>query len=362
MPDFEFLFRAEAGPERKTFTLDTDAALGSQIQAILAELERGGVLLRGGIEDHLAVYWDGHELDPSGTPRELGIGPGLPIEVRMVRAGQAALGPEPPANRFFPRGAYASALLGFLGGALAWFGGTVLPDLGGLVATYSRLDVAVGAGIGATIGALVLGGASMRRTGVAVTGAGVGLGLGALGGVLGAAVGTLLVGPFFVQRVLAWALLGAALGGILGLHWWSKDRRRVLDGAAYGVVAGALGGALLHVPGPSEVWWAFALCLLGAAIGVGLELPSAWRSSGVVELVKRGGSEVGVLSLREWTMRPGERHTLGGTVRLTANELTLEAVPLPGRDPSPPRTLRNFDTLEVDGLEYLFRRMAPPGE
>ena len=213
MPAFAVEFLTEEGPRRAQFTLDPERELGPQVRQVLEELRQHGMVVAGAPGDELTVLWNGRELDLGATPAALGVTPQRALDIRMRPAVRPAPPPAPAAIpsvrvRRFTRGAYAGILTGMAGGLLGWGASAWVRDLGPLLSTYTRLDLLVGAVLGAAVGVAVLGGGALRRQERVLPAAALGALLGAAGGGGGAALGLaasglVADGAFRAGRILA---------------------------------------------------------------------------------------------------------------------------------------------------------------
>jgi len=370
MPAYFIEFTTERGPQRVQFTLDEHRPLAQQVAQVLEELRLQQVIILGGHADRLAVYWRGDEMDTGRTISQLGINPNAAIEFRMV--GPRRERPEPPPRGFFPRGAFASALLGAGGGALAWWTGGWWTDLGPIVNRYDRLDLVTVVALGTLVGGLVSLGAALRERRSAAGWLLAGLGLGALGGAFGAALLIVVsrrilvpsLGTFVALRAAGWAVAAAAIAAAIGLLWFGRDPRRIGEGAVLGGIAGAAGGLLVYLPGAVEAWHLAGMALAGAGIGLGLVWPALRRAVAVVELVDVGGRRVGLTNLREWGLRHGDTVPLSPRMGVVCTAGGCRAIPhgrvaasIGGHEVRGTVDLRNEDMIEIDGLAYRYRRV-----
>ena len=375
MPAYAVEFTTERGLQRTQFTLDDDRPLGAQIRQILEELRGTGVVISGAAEDELSVVWGGRDLDTTQAPQQLGISPQRTIELHMKRAARAVK--VPAIAPFVPRGAYAAAVSGLAGALIAWLICSTITDLSDALPTYARLDLAVGGMLGAFCGGFVAGSDALRRNANVALGALLGAGLGLVGGVAGGAAGAGLGGVlaprlspalFVLTRILAWAVLGGAIGLTLGMRWWQDDERRTVDGAGWGVAAGAVSGVLYSLPGPSEFWQALAFAVVGAGVGAGVCAPSLRRSIAILELERGGKGRIGLTRLREWGMGSGASVSLerdgGEAASVVCEGARCRVVPVAGaggvrvsgKSVSAPTELVNEDRIAIGDAQYRFRR------
>ena len=375
MPAYAVEFTTERGLQRTQFTLDDDRPLGPQVRQILEELRGTGVVISGAAEDELSVVWSGRDLDTAQTPQALGISPQRTIELHMKRPVRAAK--VPALAPFVPKGAYAAAVSGMTGALLAWLIVSTITDLSDALPTYARLDLAVGGMLGAFAGAFIGGSDALRTRTSIPLGALFGFALGLAGGVVGGAAGAGLGGVlaprlspsgFPLARIVAWAVLGTAVGLTLGMRWWQNDERRTADGAGYGALAGVIAGAVYSLPGPSEYWQALPYSIQGAAVGAGVCAPSLRRSIAILELERTGSARIGLTRLREWGLSSGASVALerdGSAVASVVCEATrCRIVPVTGgggvlvagKAVSAPLELVNEDRIGIGDAQYRFRR------
>jgi hypothetical protein len=368
MPAYFVDFTTPDGPRRLRFTLDADRPLGAQVHQILEEMRQRGVVLVGGPRDELGVYWNGADLELDRSPDVLGVTPDRALELRMrprpLRA-RPAPPPEPPVTPFFPPTAYAAPIAGAAGALAAWGAAAVLlADLGPWLPTYRALDGAAAALLGAGVGAAVRALAARRLGGRAWLAAAIGLAAGALGGGVGATLGTgigaVLDPGYLLRRAILWALAAASIGAALGAL--DARGRRVLDGAVAGAAGGAAGALLFSLAGPAEFWQALAFAVAGAALGSGLHTPALRRAHAVLgtEGDERGRMEP--FRIRQWALEDGRAVALhGATVRCRGGRCELAPGEMPvrvgGVPLDAPRELRNGDVVEVDGARLRFRRL-----
>jgi hypothetical protein len=373
MPTYNIDLVTERGLERVPFTLDDDRPLGPQLRHVLEELRQQGIVLKGGPEDELFVAWNGRSLDLQQAPETLRIAPLYSIELRMQRrTGPKAVRPEPPAKPFLPKGAYIGLVAGLSGGAIAWLVGSLFTDLGTVLVSYGALDLTVAAILGGFVGAAILGFAALRRNEAAVAAVAIGLLLGALGTTFGALLGLLAAGlgglggsrqGFVVARLLVWGLAGGFGGLVLGARWFGRDRGRLVDGLLFGVGAGALGGLIMSLPGPTDLWQLIAFVLVGSGLGYGLSRPA--RALGMVELETVSGGSVGLLRHREWEVLDNEANAFGRRFQVRARQGQLAIAPtgqggdravLAAQPITGPTDLLNDDVVVLGEHQFRFRR------
>ncbi|CAA9310695.1 MAG: hypothetical protein AVDCRST_MAG68-1191 [uncultured Gemmatimonadetes bacterium] len=365
MPAYSIDFATETGPRRLRFTLDTDRPLGAQVQQIVEEMRQHDVVLSGGPGDELAVTWNGIDLQLDRSPGALGVTPDRALELRMRPRVAPAAAP------YFPRSAYAAPVAGVTGALAGWVAASALTDLGPWLASYRALDVAAGALLGAGTGLGVRAGAALRR-GARVWLAGAsGLLVGAAGGgvgtMLGIWLGVVADPGYLVLRVMAWVAVAAGIGAALGMA--EAGARRGVDGAVYGISAGAAGAFLFSLPGPAEFWQALAFAVVGAALGSGLHTPALRRAHAVLgSEAERGWMTL--FGIREWVLEDGGSAPLFGTrggspaavVRCDSGQCQVvlaggAAVRVGGLPLQGARPLRDADVVELDGNSLRFREI-----
>lgn len=180
---------------------------------------------------------------------------------------------------------YYNAIFGAIGGLLGWLlVGSVSTGNWNILLAYAF----VGAGVGLAIGALtgMVDGAVVKRSPRrALIGAVLGAAAGLVSGVLGLLIGEgvfLLIGGGIIGRALGWLLLGLFLG--IGEGVVSKSVKRASYGAIGGTLAGLLGGLLYE--GMTQVFLkrgdtvqmivgAIGLMLIGASLGAIIPLTIA---------------------------------------------------------------------------------------
>ncbi|HEX8363405.1 MAG TPA: hypothetical protein VF613_25010, partial [Longimicrobium sp.] len=297
MPAYSVDFATPAGPRRLRFTLDPDRPVGAQVHQILEEMRQHGVVLSGGPGDELAVVWNGIDLQLDRSPDSLGLTPDRALELRM-RPRRA-----PPAEPYFPRTAYAAPLAGATGALAGCLAASTLSDLGPWIATYRALDVAAAALLGAGTGLGVSTAAALRRGARVWLGGASGLLVGATGGgvsaMLGIRLGVVLDPGYLLLRVMVWVAIAAGIGAALGTL--EAGARRALDGAVYGITAGAAGAFLFSLAGPAEFWQALAFAVVGASLGSGLHTPALRRARAVLGT----DGDMTLLRIREWSLDDG---------------------------------------------------------
>ena len=380
---------SDARPQQRRFTLDDDRPLRPQVEHVLAEMERAGLVLRGGPADELAVRWGGQEVDAARTPAQLGVTPDRAVELRMQRrrvpltVAPAPPPPEAPATRFVPRGVYAGAALGAAGAWTAWtVAGAVADgsaDGAGLFGASTGLDGIAAVLFGLLVGALTGAGTARRADGSTAGGAGLGAGAGAVAAFVWTGIVALTVDrgrdgashaaatplAAILVRAVLWALLGAvvAAGVTLATARWTVPAGRfaaALRAAAWSALAGIVAGLLPALPGPVELWTALAASVAGAGVGAAAAWVALRRAVGVLTLEARGERGPGVLSLREWTLADGRTAAIPDATGAPASLVTVVGLAVTQADApgAPGRPIRQEDRLTVGGMRYRFRRLA----
>ncbi len=364
MPAYSVDFATPTGPRRLRFTLDPDRPVGAQVHQILEEMRQHGVLLSGGPGEELAVVWNGIDLQLDCSPDALGLTPDRALELRMRPR------PVQPAVPYFPRSAYAAPLAGATGALAGWVVASNLTDLGPWLPTYRELDVAAAALLGAGTGLAVSAAAALRRGARVWLGGASGLLAGAAGGgvsaMLGIRLGEVLDPGYLVLRVMVWVAIAAGLGATLGML--EAGARRALDGAVYGITAGAAGALLFSLAGPSEFWQPLAFAVVGASLGSGLHTPALRRARAVLGSDGEDRGPMTLLRIREWSLDEGSAVPLfcastaspAAVVRCEDGRCQLSpvsntAVRVSGLPLQNPRPLHHADVVELEGVTLRFR-------
>ncbi len=360
MPSYVFEVASEQGVQRHSFTLDDDRPLGPQITQVLEELRQRGVVLRGGRDDALGVFWSGRELDLSKRTAEQGVTSAHPVELRMRERVVVAL---PTVDTGVPKGVLATAAWGYAGGFAAWLASGVWTDTGALLSSYARLDLAMMALLGGVVGASVLAGSALRTRGSIALALGAGLILGAAGAVASAAGAVLLAGAvslrgFVVLRVLGWSVAAALSSVLLSIQVTGLEARRSSESLAIGLLSGAVAGVVFGLPGPSELWQAVACLAWGTGVGIAACGPALWHAEAIVEAAPRRRAP-GVVGLREWAVDARRPVSLGGArVAWQGGRLALHppatGVSVSGKRVTAPLYL-DGGPVSLDGSDYLIR-------
>jgi hypothetical protein len=368
MPAYSVDFATPAGPRRLRFTLDADRPVGAQVHQIIEEMRQHDVVLSGSPDDDLVVAWNGIDLQLDRTPAALGLSPDRAIELRM-RPRPAPL----PIPAAFPRSAYAAPLAGATGALAGWLAATTLTDLGPWLPTYRALDVAVAALLGAGTGCGVRAAAALRRGGRVWLGGASGILVGAAGGgvsaIGGIRLGVVLDPGYLVLRVMVWVAIAAGIGAALGAL--EAGARRALDGAVYGISAGAAGALLFSLAGPAEFWQALAFAVVGAALGSGLHTPALLRARAVLGSDGDDRGRMTLFRIREWALEDGSAVPLFGAAAGSPAAVVhcdvgrCQLTPTAGGAPvrvsgvplQAPRPLRDADIVEIGGMSLHFREI-----
>ena len=380
---------SDARPQQRRFTLDDDRPLRPQVEHVLAELERAGLVLRGGPADELAVRWAGHEVDAARAPSALGITPDRPVELRMQRRRAPVIvappppRPEAPPTRFVPRSVYASAALGAAGAWAAWTAAGALADGGegaGFLGSHAGLDGLLAILFGLLVGAAVGFGSARRTNGSVLGGLAAGAGSGLVIALLWAAFIGLVVDAdrdpayrtgyrtgalVIVLRLAVWTVLTAAVASTVALATarWTGARggTHALRAGAWATLAGLVAGLFPTLPGPVELWSALGATAAGAGVGAAVAWAAARRAVGVLTLEAIGERGPGVVSLREWALDggrsvrfPAPDGTAAPTIAVADGIVTQTGAAAGGV----PRPVRQDDRLTVGAGRYRFRRFA----
>jgi uncharacterized membrane protein YeaQ/YmgE (transglycosylase-associated protein family) len=366
MPSYLFDVTTEQGVERHSFTLDDDRPLGPQVTQVLEELRQRGVMLRGGHDDELAVIWEGRELSQTQRPSQLGISPTRPVQLRMRERVAAAA-----SDDSLPRGVLASSVLGYLGALVAWVLTGFWTDITSAISSYPRLDIATMFLLGASVGAAVLGGMALRTRGPVLLGTVAGILVGGAGAAVGAATVALLpvtgsVRGFLLLRLLGWTLSGVLTAACTGCYIRPLGWRRVGESALLGLLAGAIGGAVFALPGPSELWQGLAFLAFGAGTGLAVGGPALWGARAIVEEAPTHGLVPSVVSLREWPVHEGSAIQLGqGQIACQDGQLAIYPPPagaqIDGRSVAQPAFIGGSGRLTIDGVRYRIRVASVDG-
>ena len=219
--------------------------------------------------------------------------------------------------------------------------------------------------LGALVGGAVLGGIALRTRGPLLLGTVAGVLLGGIGATLGAVIVAMLPGPGSVRGFLLVRFVGWTLSGMLAatcLSWTMRPLawRRVGESALLGLLAGAVGGALFALPGPSELWQGLAFLAFGAGTGLAVGGPALWGARATIEAAPSRGLVPSVMSLREWPVYEGSAIQLGdGQVACQAGQLALYppsgGAQLDGRSITQPAFIRGSGRIMVDGVRYRIR-------
>lgn len=327
MPSYWFDVAATSGVQRVAFSIDHDRPLGPQVTQVLEELRQRGVVLQGGRDDELGVYWNGRALDLRALPTALGIAPDRPIELRMREREQMVA-----ASNALPRSIVAATLLGYAAGVLAWAAVSLANLPAHFTSDYARLDQITMLLIGMIVGGVTLGGVALRTRGVVLLGVVLGIALGGVGALGGTSVALLIpagasVRAFVLARVVSWALAGGGCTLLLTIYLRPLVVRRVVESVVIGGVGGALGGVVFVLPGPSDLWQAVAIALFGAGIAIAVCGPALWHALATVEVVASRG-RVGMLTLREWPVHNDAPIELGA-LRVAAQAGRVALYPPP---------------------------------
>ncbi len=229
---------------------------------------------------------------------------------------------------------YYNIVFGGFGGLAAYLSAGLLPDLGQNNLFWELLiGLLAGAFIGGALGAV--DGALGKRWTPMFIGIARGAGIGAVGGVIGLAIGEglfLLTQGGFIGRAIGWGVLGAIVGTSEGLASWAP--RKIVYGIIGGALGGILGGALfegltqLAVRNQSNTEFAqdfaaaLGLVLVGACIGALVALVEIVLVSAYLKVV-RGKQEGKDFNLVKPDMTIGRDD--GNNIPLYDNEVDSRA-------------------------------------
>jgi pSer/pThr/pTyr-binding forkhead associated (FHA) protein len=292
-------------------------------------------------------------------------------------------------------------LAGIAAGLLIWIVIDILglvrisDTVGTLSSTEARQYQIVGLLFGAFIGGL-LGGADLLaqgNTGDWPRALGIGVGVGAVAGVLGLNLGMALFGALYspsagsplhfignvIARALGWALIGAFAGTADG---WRKLSFRVgRNGFLGGLIGGLIGGAAFEIvpylmpgarSGPAARFVAFLLT--GGSIGLFIALVQQWlkeawirvvlgRGEGKEFLIEKALTRIGRAELSEIPLygdpNIGRTHALlesGGTAGWTVRDTGESSVGVlvNGERIAAPTRLRSGDEMTIASRTLVF--------
>ncbi len=270
-----------------------------------------------------------------------------------------------------PRSVWAAGVLGFTAGGVAWGIAGWYPASGLPAVAYPRLDQITLWLIGSVVGAVVFGSRAHWREEATVSHTLLG---GAVGGATALLVGTaliawshvgVLVPSFPLMRAIAWSGTAGCVTLALASSAPGMVRRTLHSVGAYGLVGGAIAGALMAAPGPTELWQALAFVTVGTAIGVGVASSSVRGAVAVADRVPRRGSVPGILTLREQALFEGRAIPLGGaTLACQDGRLALyppaDGVVFNGRVEMGPLFLHRGGTVLVAGERFRIQMLREP--
>ncbi len=181
---------------------------------------------------------------------------------------------------------------------------------------------------------------------------------------LGIRLGVVLDPGYLLLRVIVWVAVAAGIGAALGTL--EAGARRALDGAVYGITAGAAGALLFSLTGPAEFWQALAFAVVGASLGSGLHTPALRRARAVLGT----DGDMTLLRIREWSLDDGRSVPLFGASAAPAAVVRWDdgcfqlapaaggtTVRIAGTPLQGPRPLHDADIVELDGLTFRFREI-----
>ena len=367
MPTYTLDYITALGPQRSSFTLDDDRPVGPQVRRVLAEMQEHGTTLLGGRDDVLKIEWNGVSLDETLAPAAQGVTQHRPLELRMRPRHEAPVEfrvpprTARPPRPFVPLGVISGALLGALGGSLAWMLLALLPVAADSAQDRDALAVAALLGI---VGTLTVVGRYGRQRRLVV-----GLLVVVIGTILTAAVSTMvgamsleLNQPFVMQRI---ALFGSV--GVMGSITLALAAPKIGPPGAIGEVAsfGLLAGVLAALLSSVEslgvtnalVWPAF-----GAAMGTVVVWPIMRRAFGLCEQMPVARTVWAPFKMRSFPlMEDGDvRMPDGLIVSERFGEVTWVSpfpISVAGGIPGERGTTVNGDHVRVGSVTYQFREL-----
>jgi hypothetical protein len=311
VPTYLVQYTTPESEHAERFTLDDDLPLQPQVPQVVEEIRLRGRILRGGPDDELAVFWNGVELNLAQAPRELGISPSRPLELKMRPRAQVSH--RLVADRYLPKASYAGTLIGATAAAACWAIGLCVFDLPALPERVSAFapalaDALLAGLVGFGVGGAVLGFAAYRNCQPftpamlrgAVTGApAVGLTALAVSAAVSALAPVAGSPSILLLRLLAWTLLAGSLAIVLVRSASGADAASSSVGIGLGAAAGTMAGLVFNLPGAlAPLWQGLALALVGASAGyVAVALPLRGARA-LLEVEAQGQRAVGLLGAR----------------------------------------------------------------
>jgi hypothetical protein len=212
-----------------------------------------------------------------------------------------------------PRGIWSSTVIGMSAASVGWLLSGLLPAL---TTSYTRLDQLTALVLGATIGAALLGAREYRQRRGVLLGLFAGVLLGGVGALVGASVLAFAhnaIAPkwFVAERTASWMFSAGGAAALLSLFVARRQRMWIREAVILAMIGGASSGAILSLPGYSDVWQAVACIWFGAAIGFAVAGPELWHAFAVVEMAPVRGERWNPVLTREWPLHDGLSLELG---------------------------------------------------
>jgi hypothetical protein len=110
---------------------------------------------------------------------------------------------------------------------------------------------------------------------------------------------------FVIERLATWGLMAGLIAAALSAFTQVRRARFTLESFLLGTLGGVTAGALFSLPGPSEVWLAFAITLCGASIGFAAVGPAVWHAPVVVHALPPRDARHSLWSLHEQAIHDG---------------------------------------------------------
>lgn len=200
--------------------------------------------------------------------------------------------------------------MGWIGGALAWGITSGWTDASSLLSSYARADQYFALTLGACIGACVLLGRARHRREPFWPALVSGMLLGGTAALVGTTLALWVRAPdiptgFVLVRMMTWAVMAALCAGALSTFTRVRHMASIAISTLLGALGGALAGAVLSLPGPSDVWLPVAMTWCGAAIGFAAVGPALWRAPVVVQVLPPRHGRLSLWSLHECAIENG---------------------------------------------------------
>ncbi|MBL0173362.1 MAG: hypothetical protein IPP90_22270 [Gemmatimonadaceae bacterium] len=204
----------------------------------------------------------------------------------------------------------AAVVTGWIGGAVAWAIASGWTDSTTWLSSYDRIDQLVALTIGACSGAGVLTMRARHRREPLMPALVAGALMGGVGALVAASLGLALRGSmsprgFVLERMATWSLMAACAAAALSCYSRTRHLASTAESFALGALGGAVAGATLSLPGPTELWWPVAMTWCGAAIGFAAVGPALWRAPIVVQVLPPRDERPSMWSLHECAIEEG---------------------------------------------------------